>query len=469
MNNVGVLLVVLCCFLTACGKSAPGVSVSHRAIGEAIIIIQDVTVFDSQSLTTREHMDVEIRDGKITAIQASGSGALPKDAYVISGNNATLVPGLIDMLGHITIATGPSWEFSLPDAEANLKAYLYSGVTTIFDPSDSSDEAYVRPEKIANGEMIGPRIFTAGRIITDPHGHPRALVQQLAPWWIKWYLVSEVGTGVETIEQAQQAVDQRIDAGADAIKIVVDSIPLDAPKLNDELTRAIVDRAKQRGIRTVAHIGTTDDAIAAAQAGVSLWVHGVYKERINDEDIKTLVDFDIPMVTTSEVFNRYGRAVDGPINATVLEQQTVAPSVLASFYPVPDDFDPGALLSWVELMHETTVTRLENVSRLHQAGMTILAGSDTQSGVFPGAGLHRELANLVDAGMTPAEAIRAATYDSARFLADGEEPDYGLIAVGKKADLILVAGDPTQDITVLQNIREVIYDGILLDRQAVEE
>ena len=350
-----------------------------------------------------------------------------------------------------------------------MKAYLYSGVTTIFDPSDSSDEAYVRPEKIANGEMIGPRIFTAGRIITDPHGHPRALVQQLAPWWIKWYLVSEVGTGVETIEQAQQAVDQRIDAGADAIKIVVDSIPLDAPKLNDELTRAIVDRAKQRGIRTVAHIGTTDDAIAAAQAGVSLWVHGVYKERINDEDIKTLVDFDIPMVTTSEVFNRYGRAVDGPINATVLEQQTVAPSVLASFYPVPDDFDPGALLSWVELMHETTVTRLENVSRLHQAGMTILAGSDTQSGVFPGAGLHRELANLVDAGMTPAEAIRAATYDSARFLADGEEPDYGLIAVGKKADLILVAGDPTQDITVLQNIREVIYDGILLDRQAVEE
>ena len=91
-------------------------------------------------------------------------------------------------------------------------------------------------------------------------------------------------------------------------------------------------------------------------------------------------------------------------------------------------------------------------------------GSDTQSGVFPGPGLHRELRHLVRAGLTPSEAIRAATLDAARFLADGAEPDFGAVAVGLRADLVLVEGDPSADIAALERIRQVFVGGVPLER-----
>jgi imidazolonepropionase-like amidohydrolase len=113
--------------------------------------------------------------------------------------------------------------------------------------------------------------------------------------------------------------------------------------------------------------------------------------------------------------------------------------------------------------------RVDNVRRLHAAGVTILAGSDTQSGVFAGPGLHRELANLVRAGFTPAEAIRAATLDAARFIANSEAPDFGSVEVGRRADLLLVNGDPTLDVAALSAIRLVLLDGVPIERTPIDD
>ncbi|MFT5609286.1 MAG: imidazolonepropionase-like amidohydrolase [Parvicella sp.] len=454
-------------YITGCMPVMPTASVFVKDSSDAGLLIQNVTVLDVKTLSKLPNRDVLIRAGQVSAISLSGKIVSTSDMQIIDGTGATLLPGLIDMHGHITTTTGPSWEFSLPDAQGNLLSYLYAGVTTIFDPSDSSDEAYERRQKVADGELLGPRIYTTGRIITHPEGHPRSLIATLAPWWIRWYLKPKVGAGVTTPEEAIKEVNVRADADADAIKIVIDQIPLDAPLLTDQISKAIVEQARKRGIRAVAHIGTTADAIAAAEAGVALWVHGVYKERIPDDKIAQLVSYKIPMVSTSEVFDRYGRAMVGPIEPSKLELEIVPTETLDAFYPVPEDFDPGPLTSWIELMQKTSGIRRDNVSRLHAAGMTILAGSDVQSGVFPGASLHRELQTLVAAGLTPSEAIRAATFFPARYLAKTETPEFGLVEVGKRADLLLVNGDPTQDISALADIREVLLGGRLLQRQAV--
>jgi imidazolonepropionase-like amidohydrolase len=114
-------------------------------------------------------------------------------------------------------------------------------------------------------------------------------------------------------------------------------------------------------------------------------------------------------------------------------------------------------------------TNGRNALRLHRAGVTILAGSDCQSGVFAGAGLHRELAQMVGAGFTPMDAIRAATVDPAIFLSNGEEPEFGIVAVGKRADLLLVEGDPSRDIEALGRIRQVFLEGVPLERVPVGE
>ncbi|MFT4519727.1 MAG: imidazolonepropionase-like amidohydrolase [Halioglobus sp.] len=463
------MLVCALAALTACVSQEPDAptTVSRVDLGDRPILIQDVAVFDSEHLRVIPNQDVLVQGSTIVSVEPSRSLPLPADVHVVPGEGATLVPGLIDMHGHISTTTGPSWEFAMPNPEDNLRSYVYAGVTTVFDPGDSSDEAFSRRERVAAGELLGPRIYTAGKIITDPEGHPRAMVDQLAPWWIGWFLKPAVATGVASPEEAIAAVDERVDAGADAIKVVVDSIPLNATIMSVPVLRALVDQSHARGVRAVAHIGTTVDAIVTGESGIDLWIHGVYKESISEESIQRLVDFDIPMVSTSEVFDRYGRALDGPIEATRLEAEMISPSKLASFYPPPADFDPAALRSWIELMQETDQTRLGNVTRLHKAGVTILAGSDTQSGVFPGTGLHRELVTLVAAGLTPAEAIRAATLSSARYLADGGEPDAGIIAPGKRADLLLVNGDPTQNIAALSDIKEVIVNGRLLERQGL--
>lgn len=430
------------------------------------VVIRDTGVLDVVSGEIATGRDVLLRDGVIAAIEASGrlTGAL-----VVDGAGATLVPGLIDMHGHVNANSQPTWVQAFPDPDGNLLAYAYAGVTTVFDPADSTPDAFARRERVARREQVGPRIFTTGPLLTCTDGHPLAMVQEFAPWWLAWYILDFVATDVPDAASAKPIVDRIADAGADAIKIAMDRIPLDAPRMTTDVAAAVVRAANDRGLRVVAHIGTTQDAIDAAEAGVSLWVHGVYKEPIPEDEIGRLAGYDIPMVATIEVFDRYARALAGPFETIPIERETVPSEVTDSFYPPPDDFDLHGLTSWLELARQNRAAgvQIDNIRRLHEAGVTVLAGSDTQSGVFPGAGLHRELAHLVRAGFTPVEAIRAATLDPARFLANGGEPDSGVIAVGKRADLLLVDGDPTRDVAVLQNLREVFLAGVPIERTPV--
>lgn len=459
-------VVLLLVVISGCMSPEPNspIEVSTVDLKQRAILIANVSVFDSITQSSISNQDVVVSGGQIATVCPTGTCSVPADAYVIAGEGATLVPGLIDMHGHISTTTGPTWDMAAPNPEDNLRAYLYAGVTTVFDPGDSSAEAFSRRDAVAKGELLGPRIFTAGKIITDPDGHPRAMVAEFAPWWISWFLKPAVATGVSSADEAVEAVNERVDAGADVVKVAIDSIPLDASIMSADVLSALVEQSHKRGVRAVAHIGTTADALKTGNSGIDLWIHGVYKERIADDDIARLAAFGIPMVATSEVFDRYGRALSGPIKPTRLETQMISSEKLASFFPPPADFELGGLASWVNLMRDTREIRLDNVARVHAAGITVLAGSDTQSGVFPGAGLHREIVTLVAAGLTPGAAMRAATYDSARFLANGKEPDSGVIAPGKRADLLLVNGDPTQDIAALSDIREVVANGKLIKR-----
>ncbi len=462
-------LAIAMVWLAACGgEPLKTAHVAYPTNAPDRIRIENVTVFDAEFLVVRAGRDVTIANGRIESVVPHGSAMEDANTHTISGEGATLVPGLIDMHGHIASSTGPTWEFGFPTPDENLVGFAYSGVTTVFDPSDASPDAYERRARVANRELVGPRIFTTGKMLTCPDGHPQAMVQAFAPGWLAWWLEDQVATAIGTVAEAHAEVDSLAESGADGIKIAIDAIPLSAPILRREIASAVVDRARDHGLRTVAHIGTTQDAIDAAEAGVALWVHGVYKERIPNDKIAQLARYEIPMVVTIEVFDRYARGSRGPIEPTRLERETVGADVLARFYPIPDEFDLGPLASWIDIANGSKAVGMDNLRRLRAAGVAILAGSDVQSGVFPGASLHRELRNLVDAGMSPAEAIRAATLDPARYLADGGEVDSGLIAEGLRADLVLVEGDPTRDIGALENIREVFLGGIPIERAPVE-
>lgn len=451
--------------MVACGGNKLPDLVQLPAQIPAAVLIKNVAILDVEKGKRVNHRDVLVIGDRISGIAATGKLEVPTDAQIIDGDGATLLPGLIDMHSHLGNASAPRWAAEMPNPARNMQAYLYSGVTTVFDAAGLANKAFKLRDQAASGELLGPRVYAAGPIFTAKGGHPAAVMEKFAPWWIRWYLIPRYTRQVDTPEAARAAVREIAGMGADAIKLAVDRIPEQTPRIRREVLDAAVDEAHKLNVRAVAHIGKVEDAIDTAEAGVALWVHGVYQERIPDEQIKKLASYNIPMVATIVVFEGYALLGRGPREPSKLEQETVSPAVLAAFDQVPQSEEGESFRPYLEHLHSQRQNWRDNVRRLHKAGVTILAGSDTQSGVFPGAGLHRELLLLQESGLTPAEVVCAATLDAARYLAQGEDPQYGLVKEGMQADLLLVDGDPLKDLNALANIRQVIKAGVPLDRR----
>jgi imidazolonepropionase-like amidohydrolase len=451
---------------SACGKKAPPL-VLLPPTKPSTLLIKNVSVMYVDTGAVVANRDVFVQGDRIAGVMASGMAADPPDALKIDGTGATLLPGLIDMHGHVGNTSAPSWLGEMPDAERNLQAYLYSGVTTVLDPAGLDNQSFELRRRLLAGELLGPRLFAAGPMITAKGGHPVAILENLAPWWFRWYLIPHFTRQVDTPEEARAAVQEVAKLGADVIKLAVDRIPEQAPRIRRELVAAAIAETKSRGLRAVAHIGSLEDAIDAADAGAALWLHGVYKQRITDDQATLLAKYQIPMVPTIGVFESYVLLGQGPRAPTALEKETVPAEVLAAFNDVPKTKAGEFFRPYIDSLRPLRPAWRDNVRKLRAAGVTILAGSDTQMGVFPGPGLHRELRLLTEAGLTPAEAIRAATLDAARFLTAGKELEFGLITEGTQADLLLVEGDPTQDLNALSRIRAVIKAGVPVERHAI--
>ena len=432
----------------------------RRPVGPpSAVLIEDVSVLDVVSGYSTAHRDVLVEDGRIAYIVATGKSELPPGGKRIDGRGSTLLPGLVDMHAHVAAPSAPPWIAGFPDEDANLQAFLYAGVTTILGTGDLAANAFARRDRIARGDQLGPTNYEAGPIVTVTGGHPVAIFSQTLPWFLRWYVIPRLARQVDTPQEARVAAAEIAGMNADVMKVVVDRLPPQAPRIPNDVLAAAIAEARRHDLRTVAHIGTAQDAIDAAQAGVAAWVHGVYKEPLSDEQVEKLASFGIPMAPTLVVFDAFA-SFGQPFEPSRLEQETVDPAVLAAMNEVPEDFD----LSFAKDHDRRREFNRENVRRLHAAGVTMLAGSDTQGGVFAGASLHREIALLVEAGLTPAEAIRAATIDPARFLSRSNTPDFGVVAEGARADLLLVEGDPTEDVANLARIRAVLKNGVLLER-----
>src|SRR5947207_3007191 len=181
-------------------------------------------------------------------------------AQLTLGDAAPCLPGLCALHGHVGGNPAPPWVGGLPDLDANLRAYLYCGVTTILDPADIASQIFPRRERVRRGELLGPTIYASGPMFTAPGGHPVPVLRQLAPWWLRWYLIPRLAVQVDTPQAARSAVDEVVGEGAHVIKIGVDHLPDQAPRIGGEVLAAVVDEARRRGVPAVAHLGTVEDA-----------------------------------------------------------------------------------------------------------------------------------------------------------------------------------------------------------------
>lgn len=404
-----------------------------------------VTVIDTTGSAPKADQTVLVTDGRIASVGPADRAMVPAGVRAIDGRGKFLVPGLWDMHVHVL------WE---PAVETLLPLMIANGVTGARDMHTHFPFEQIKAwvGEVESGKRVGPRIIYAGPIIDGPE-----------PVWPGSVTVGDADAG-------RRAVRDLKGKGSNFIKVY--------ERLPREAYFAIADEARRQNIPFAGHVPEAVTPAEVSDAGqrsiehlshflehcrtTEDWTQGtiVYDEAKGEalfETFKKNGTWQCPTLIVAETttFGREDRIAKDP------RRRYFAPSVLSrvGFDDSKRDWD-ATLHFWREerrLMRHMHTYRVERV----------LAGTDAPIvRNVPGFSLHDELKCLVDAGLTPAEAIRAATFNPARFL--GREKDLGTVEAGKLADLVLLRADPLADVTNTTRIVAVVADGRVYDRSALD-
>lgn len=401
-----------------------------RAQSTQATVFQHVRVFDGETIAANR--DVLVQDGKIARVASHIRP--PVHAAIVDGAGRTLLPGLIDAHTH-----------TYPGA---LTTALVFGITTELEMfGDAARARAWRDEQKAGNANDRADILSSGTLVTVKGGHG-----------------TEYGAPIPVLQSpddAQAFIDARIAEGSDYIKLVYDDGRIygtKLPTLSADMLRAGIAAAHARKKLAIVHIGDADGARTALDAGADGLAH-LFVDRYPDE--------------------AFGRVVAAH-HAFVVPTLTVLKSVsgIPGAGDLADDARFGSYLSHQEMtlakaafprapgLPPLQYAAAESTVKLLQAAhVPILAGTDAGNpGTAHGLALHRELELLVHAGLSPIHALAAATSAPAEIF---NLSDRGRVTTGRRADLLLVEGDPTTDITATRRIVGVWKDGVPFDREQV--
>jgi imidazolonepropionase-like amidohydrolase len=420
--------------MAALANSSKGISHSRAAI---LALVGGILIEGTGGPSVPDAA-VVMRQGRIIAEGPRDKIRIPKGTTVIDTRGKTILPGLWDMHAHFEqVEWGP--------------VYLAAGVTTARDCGNEFEFITAVRDAIANGRSLGPHLLLAG--LVDGSSPTTLGVQR-----------------VDTPEQARMWTDRYHAAGFQQMKIY-SSVKLDELK-------AVADEAHRLGMTVTGHIPDGLNAYQAVDAGLDQINHTYVGDIMHAplpadatgiDRSKAAADIDLssPMAPKAISFLKtHGTVIDPTLVVFELSNATTARP--------PASFEPGILKIPSELAAQLTDVGppseaseweakaqekdLEIVGTLHRAGIPIVAGTDQ---AVPGYSVHRELELYVKAGFTPMEAIQAATIVPARAM--GMEKEVGTIEAGKRADLIIVDGNPLEDIRNTRRVKSVITNGVMYD------
>ena len=408
--------------------------VSHPL--EGTTLIRNAKVFDSEKAVLTPASDVILRDGRIVSITATG--AQFRADNIIDAGGRVLLPGLFDMHGHL----GP-WDGGLN---------LATGVTTVRDMANDNATLQRMIGQERAGTLLSTRIVPAGFIEGESD------------------MSSRSGFVVENLDQAKKAVDWYAEHGYPQIKIY-NSFPKD-------ILRDTTAYAHTKGLRVSGHVPAFLRAQDVVEQGYDEIQHinqVLLNFLVDDKtDTRTLERFYLPAEKIADL-DFDGQAVQDFIALLARKQIVVDPTVstfeflrqragdmLQSYAPVSDHMPPdvqrGLRMAEMNIPDDATAARyaksfekmVEFVGRMHQAGVPIVAGTDA----LPGFTLQSELEWYVKAGMTPAQVLQIATWNGAKY--SRVLDDRGSVTPGKRADLVLIDGDPTTNIADIRKVALVL-------------
>lgn len=391
-----------------------------------VLLIRDVSMVDGTGAPPRAGFSVLIDGQRIAWVGPTEQAPAVAEQHVVEGAGRTLIPGLVNAHVHVANDGAPdlfaqvrddSVPFATLRAVRNAHLTLESGVTTVRDCGASSEIAIELGRAVSDGLITGPRVQAAGRVITMTGGHG-------------WFMGREADGPVGV----RSAVRAEVKAGAEVIKVMATGGVL-TPRVDpahaalhlDELTAA-VDEAHSSGRRVTAHAIGTLGITNALRAGVDSLEHGYH---LDDTALELAVAGGTFLVPTLSAIP----AIVGQAEGTV----------------------PG----WVREKAERELDRSrEGFSAAVRSGVRIAAGTDAGTPFNHHQDLAHEMELMVELGLTPLDAISAATSGSATNL--GLEHLIGTIHLGKQADLVLVDGDPSVTISDMRRVVLVVKGGVIV-------
>jgi imidazolonepropionase-like amidohydrolase len=465
-------------FLLVLGVSVLLGSCSRQ--GQFALAITHVTLIDATGSAAQPDMTVLIADQRIASVGPAKMLRVPHDTQVFDGTGKVLIPGLADMHVHLTGSSEPagSREFIVP-------LLIASGITTVRDMGGYLESLIPLRHDIESGKRAGPQIVFAGPYLD---GRPPSFQPSLV---------------VTNAVEASEDVHQLVARGVDFIK--VQSV------LSRDAYFAVARACRQEHITFVGHVPDAVTAAEASDAGQKSIEHltGVLRACAKDEahlmreQIHNSRRKETParargreLAVERELLQTYSGTKAAELMAKFVHNQTwqvptlillrnlayAKPEIDRSDNPAAKYVPRKLLEQWLAVRHKQNEgwtsqefavraallqKSIQLVGTMQASGVQIMAGTDTGAPyVFPGFALHDELALLVRSGLTPMQALQAATKNPADFL--GETKTHGTVEPGKFADLLLLDANPLDDIHNTQKIRAVILRGKLLDRNELD-
>jgi hypothetical protein len=421
--------------------------VARKPAGD--VVLRNVNVFDSATGKLLRNRAVTLHGNRIASV-AEDTGAEAGGAERIDGGGGTLLPGLWDMHVHV----------GDDDGLLNIAA----GVTTVRDLANDTDELEARRKRFDSGIEVGPRVIAAG--FMDGPGPYQAPTKVL----------------VDTEQKVHDAIARYAALGYPQIKVY--------SSIKPELVPVIIADAHARGMRVSGHVPATMFADQFVRAGADELQHinFVFLNFFRDvtetrnparftEPGKRGAGLDLGSQAVREFIEllRSRHVVVDPTLATFESMYRARPGTLDPAFAavanrMPTQMRRGFLAGGLpaegatdDLYRKSYANMVKMVGLLHRSGVQIVAGTDT----LPGFGLHREMELYREAGIPASEILQIATLQAARVMK--RDRDLGSIQPGKLADLVLVAGDPTQDISAVRNTKLVVKDGVVFDPARIYE
>lgn len=406
------------------------------------IAIEHVNVVTMTDTLVLFDQTVVIADGVIRSITAASSARLPPDAHRIDGYGGFLIPGLTDAHLHV---------FDVND----LPLLLTFGVTTGLNMAGNPMILEWR-DRIRAGSLLGPTLYTTGPQI-KPTPHP----------------LVDIVTALADTAGAARLVGEQVEAGYDLIKVWGS---------HDRATlAAIIHAADSLGIRVTGHLSNRaglEGAVSLGQSSVAHleeFVNKFFRRSLDEERIPTAVDLarrgNLAVVTTLATYDMIVRAAFAETDADFVARPGYAlldPVRQLSWRSPYNGYRSASFTRRREYYADALAFQQQLTGALSDGGVLLLAGTDAGMlpGLIPGLEIHRELELLVAAGLSPFEALAAATRNPGSYL--GGDEAFGRVAVGARADLVLLEGNPLADIRATRKVHAVIVRGQLLERAALD-